>query len=141
MSDTKKDLYRYNGPVYHIDGYKLVDSIQVATLAVSEPKAISNIKYHARKQLGLKYNTPIDIVRDCLYIEPADSGLVDASVEPSMEPGEKPGRFPKNYSDELIVDYDFNRTTKDYCSHCGYMLNDQGECPVCDLGDEDLLRK
>lgn len=27
----------------------------------------------------------------------------------------------------------------DYCPECGYMLTDNGECPICDYGEEDLL--
>ena len=26
-----------------------------------------------------------------------------------------------------------------HCEHCGYELNDIGECPVCDYGEDDLL--
>lgn len=28
---------------------------------------------------------------------------------------------------------------REICSHCGYELNDMGECPVCDYGEYDLL--
>ena len=28
---------------------------------------------------------------------------------------------------------------REICSHCGYELNDMGECPICDYGEYDLL--
>lgn len=30
-------------------------------------------------------------------------------------------------------------TPKEKCFRCGYTLNDMGECPVCDYGEDDLL--
>lgn len=28
---------------------------------------------------------------------------------------------------------------REICPHCGYELNDMGECPICDYGEYDLL--
>ena len=32
-----------------------------------------------------------------------------------------------------------NIAKKEVCPHCGYELNDIGECPICDYGEYDLL--
>ena len=36
------------------------------------------------------------------------------------------------------LDLDFESRGYDYCDFCGKTLNELGQCPVCDLGEEDL---
>lgn len=40
---------------------------------------------------------------------------------------------PKN-----VFDLEFENRGYDYCDLCGCILNELGQCPVCDLGEEDL---
>lgn len=53
----------------------------------------------------------------------------------------KPGTnltIDKDRIEEIETPSDDN-IKHDYCPECGYMLTDNGECPICDYGEEDLL--
>ena len=45
---------------------------------------------------------------------------------------------PKQVEPENEFDLEFENRGYDYCDLCGYVLNELGQCPVCDLGEEDL---
>lgn len=45
------------------------------------------------------------------------------------------------YPDFDVLDEDDKSHKEETCEKCGTTLNDQGECPYCDLGDEDVLKE
>ena len=104
--------YHYYGPTYYNSRRQTNDSI-IYTRARSKAEARNNIIY--RLAHGNVNAIPFyDIDDSKLVIVKRDA----TEVNPSEL---KPIKFVR------------------YCEHCGYQLNDQGECPICDLGEEDLL--
>lgn len=56
-----QNKYTYEGPVYVFD--TLAErSWKASTIAVSEAKAVSNLKYRFRKESGLVNNIPIKLI-------------------------------------------------------------------------------
>ena len=45
------------------------------------------------------------------------------------------------YPEFDLLDEDDKSHKEETCEKCGTTLNDQGECPYCDLGDEDVLKE
>lgn len=39
----------------------------------------------------------------------------------------------------LVDNFDSEKAARPRCEICGYELNDNNECPVCDYGEYDLL--
>ena len=103
------EKYYYDGPLY-CNGSKIASHTDVYTMAVSYKKACNNILSKLRRG---DYNAAYDIDRSRVV-------LVD-----------------DNKKDLPKVDY--TPIQRPICSRCGYELNDSGECPVCDLGEYDLL--
>lgn len=57
---TNLDKYVYDGPYYKFGQY--VEKIHIETLAITEAKAITNIKYQIKKKLGLSPSANISIL-------------------------------------------------------------------------------
>lgn len=109
-SMKEKNRYYYNGPLYRFENlYR--GEWEAYTEAVSEKQAINNLNQQAKEEFGFKPDAKLNI--DPRYLELAEK-----------EPSES--------------DFD-NVEPVRYCSVCGTRLNNAGECPVCDLGDEDVL--
>ena len=109
--DSKKDLFSYIGPLYRFGKiYKSHWSEQ--TEAVSMKQAINNLNAKAKKQFGFNYTANLNI--DPKYIENAGPA-------------------------EQFKGKDWFKSPEGICPKCGRYLNDSGECPLCDLGDESVL--
>lgn len=104
--------YHYSGPIYY-NGRKQTSDSVIYTRARSLDEARNNIIY--RLANGDKRYIPFyDLDDSKLKIVKRDA----TEVHPSEL---KPIKLVH------------------YCDICGYELNDQGECPVCDFGEYDLL--
>ena len=104
-----KKRYVYEGPIYY-DGRRERENTKIYTMAESPSKAISNIIW--KLCLG-------DRQRFYRYD-------LDNSKLICLEKKEEPKVNPE-VDDEPHI-----------CAKCGFRLNDAGECPACDLGEEDL---
>ena len=111
----KESLYTYTGPVYRF-GKLYSKEVSLSTNAPSEKKALSNICYRLKKEFGFLPSTNLELDPSCLYIE-----------------GES------NLSSDDLSEIDTRTFDRPKCEICGYLINDAGECPVCDLGETDLL--
>lgn len=98
--------YRYIGPAYMYEKY--LGQFKLETMAVSEDKALCNI----RKQVADSIGYDIDKVR--IRVEPKYLELANVATDHS-----KPTQFYK------------------VCRKCGTRLTDGGYCPICDDGEED----
>jgi death-on-curing family protein len=105
-------LYAYDGPIRRF-GRLLRDIIHLETYAVSENQALSNLKFQAARRLGLDRASGAQVWLDQYALR---------EVEPD---------------DEEPIEHE-DRT----CAKCGKQtLNDAGECPYCDLGDESAIEE
>lgn len=111
-----KKKYSYNGPIFRFD--RFVGNISLETMAVSEKQAKNNFIFKAAEACGysraLGANFSID-----------ESRIIERSA-PITEPAKPVER---------------KETHHEKCALCGTLLNDAGECPVCDLGDESALEE
>ena len=51
---------------------------------------------------------------------------------------QQPRIVPKEPKHELDLDFEYTKNSA-CCDFCGMRLNDFGACPICDLGEEDLI--
>lgn len=110
-----KKLYSYGGPVYRFD--KIYSNYwEAETYAVSEKEAIRNFNQQAKRYFGFIPGTNMNIDPSYVLCED-DLDTLD------------------NYDDQETS----NTPIRDKCDKCGRDLNDNGECPLCDLGDESVL--
>lgn len=110
-----KKLYSYGGPVYRFDKVYL-NYWEAETYAVSKKEAIRNFNQQAKKYFGFIPSTNMNIDPSYVLCED-DLDTLD------------------NYDDQETS----NTPIRDKCDKCGRDLNDNGECPLCDLGDESVL--
>lgn len=104
-----KYLYEYNGSIY-LEGHEWMRDYVRRTWASSIAQAARNIEHHIAEAAN-----------------EGEHGLLRVS------------RNPHNYmimdiSEDLYPDI----REHDQCDKCGALLSDQGDCPVCDYGEEDL---
>ena len=105
----QKQRYKYEGPVFYFN--KVIDDLWIGvTEAVSEKQALNNLTFKAKIHFGFSKDSKITLDPDCMKIWPKEDFSTDKN-EPER---------PK-------------------CPECGNFLNDSGECPLCDLGDESIL--
>ena len=110
---TEKIRFHYNGPLYRFE-HLFRRNWDAYTEAVSFKKAVNNFNAKAKEEFGFTYEARLNI--DPKYVEVVETEEDDAGYD---EPGEGNGR----------------------CEICGRYLNDSGECPLCDLGDESVLEE
>lgn len=110
-----KKLYSYGGPVYRFDKVYL-NYWEAETYAVSKKEAIRNFNQQAKRYFGFIPSTNMNIDPSYVLCED-DLDTLD------------------NYDDQETS----NTPIHDKCDKCGRDLNDNGECPLCDLGDESVL--
>lgn len=111
--------YYYEGPIYKFN--RVCADVQLETFAKSYAEAKRNFIYQAKRELGLDIvNSKIEIDEELICGE-------DELVDDDYIVQDK--NIKQNVSDRL----------RKKCDKCGTYLNDAGECPVCDLGDEDML--
>ena len=108
---TEKIHYAYIGPIYRF-GRKFKDRIELHTMASSEKQAVNNLLYKAAEAIGYDRSRGSQV-----------------SIDPSLV-----FEYEPDIPDEDWVD-------EKRCEHCGTLLNDNGQCPVCDLGDESALEE
>ncbi len=114
--------YTYDGPVYRFSTY--MGNLKLKTMAVSLAKAINNLKFQAAKAYGYDRSA-------------------GANFKIKEEKVKVLGEKDINYKDIDFTDIDpasIEDSKIKYCQTCGTRLNDAGECPVCDLGDEEVLK-
>lgn len=61
-------IYSYDGPVYHFEKI-YSNKWKSYTTANSKEKALSNLKYQAKKQLGFERFAKLDLDKKCLKEE------------------------------------------------------------------------
>ena len=107
-----KSKYAYDGPIRRFGRY--VKSAHIETFASSFGQAVNNIKFKACSMIGYDRASGAQVEINSDDVFEIDNGPTEASVvAPSV--------------------------TK-ICPKCGIVhLNDAGECPLCDLGDESVL--
>lgn len=110
-----KKLYSYGGPVYRFDKVYL-NYWEAETYAVSKKEAIRNFNQQAKRYFGFIPSTNMNIDPSYVLCED-DLDTIDNSDNQETS----------------------NTPTRDKCDKCGRDLNDNGECPLCDLGDESVL--
>lgn len=109
---SQKKLYVYDGPVYRFG--RFVKYAHLETKAVSLKQAINNMLFNVARDIG--YNR-------------ANGANVRIREEEVREADE----------DEYDA-IDWNVVSHTICPKCKKTyLNDAGECPLCDLGDESVL--
>lgn len=111
----RESIYTYSGPVYRF-GKLYSKKVSLSTNAVSKKKALNNICYRLKKEFGFLPSANLELDPSYLYIE-EESNLSSDNL---------------SMTDTKIFD-------RPKCKICGYLINDAGECPVCDLGETDLL--
>ena len=109
MSKKQKINWFYEGPVYRF-GKKFINYTYMQTKAVSEAQAINNFLFKAAEAIGYDRakGAEVDIDREQVWSENEKDGIDWPNIEPIKT-----------------------------CEKCGKQLNDAGQCPICDLGDED----
>ena len=107
-----KDFYSYAGPVYKF-GTQVIPYTEMNTWAQSFAQAVNNFRFQAARWFEEDVRS-ISIDRSCI-------------------------EFQYSSDDELSYeDYlDLQKPAEPRCEHCGAKLNPMGECPKCDLGEED----
>lgn len=110
LEEQDKLRFHYRGPVRHFDTI-VSNDWEDWTEAVSEKQALNNLTIKAKKYFGYSIDSKFSLNPDYLELSPKN-----------LEPDEK-GIEGKDVK----------------CSKCGGKLNDNGECPVCDLGDQSAL--
>jgi len=108
---SEKVHYTYIGPIYRF-GRKFKDRAELHTMAVSEKQALNNLLYKAAEAIGFDRSRGSQV-----------------SIDPSLIFEYEPEIPDDAWEDEKR------------CKHCGTLLNDNGQCPVCDLGDESALEE
>ena len=106
----EKIKFYYAGPLYRFE-HLFRRHWEAYTEAVTFKKAVNNFNAKAKEEFGFTYGARLNI--DPNYIEVVES-------EPESE-------------------YDDVEPGSGRCEKCGRYLNDSGECPLCDLGDESVL--
>ena len=110
-SVTEKHPYEYYGPIYRF-GRVVKSDVHLVTWAVSLKKAINNLLFKAAEEIGYRRDLGAEVDIDRSLVRELEL------VEPQEEPEDK----------------------RELCPNCGkFELNDSGECPLCDLGDESVL--
>ena len=109
--------YTYTGPAYLFSKY--LGDVKLETRAVSLQKAINNLIFQAAKKFG--------------YDRTAGANI---RIKPELIVSEN--NYDISNSQAIDITPVVHNRIK-YCQNCGTRLNDAGECPVCDLGDEDML--
>lgn len=100
----------YEGPIYRF-GQKVKEYTYLETKAVSEKQAINNFLFKAAQAIGY---------------DRSQGANVDIDKSQVWSEEEKDG-----------IDWS-NKNLPKICTKCGRRLNDNNECPYCDLGDEDM---
>lgn len=108
LEESLKLRYHYRGPVYHFQNL-LSDDWEAYTEAVSDAQALNNLTAKAKKYFGYILQTRITLNPDYLELVTGEEDIPDEKFKPIAK-----------------------------CEKCGHQLNDAGECPVCDLGDESI---
>ena len=108
---SKKVHYTYIGPIYRF-GRKFKDRAELHTMAVSEEQALNNLLYKAAEAIGFDRSRGSQVSIDQSLIFEYEPEIPDDAWEDEKR-----------------------------CKHCGTLLNDNGQCPVCDLGDESALEE
>lgn len=103
------DKYHFKGLVYH--NYNRLGEKEMYTMANSFEQAEKNFRYRAAN--GDPHFWEYHIMKhDIEKVKPNKNIEKDYELEPKKE--------------------------IEHCDRCGYELNDAGECPICDLGEEEL---
>ena len=108
---TRKIHYEYVGPIYRF-GRKVKERVDLHTMASSEEQALNNFLYKAAKAIGYDRSRGAQV-----------------SIDPDLIFVYEPEIPDDAWEDEKR------------CQYCGTLLNDNGQCPVCDLGDESALEE
>ena len=108
-----ESTYTYRGPVYRF-GRLYAEEVVLSTTAPSEGRALANICFRLQKKFNLVPETNLELDPSYLYIDEQ--------------------KVSNTSSDNLSTNINRPR-----CKVCNFLLNDAGECPVCDLGETDLL--
>ena len=112
LEAKEKIRYYYNGPLYRFESvYR--SEWEGYTEAVSEKQAINNLNQKAKKEFGFTPDAKLNI----------DPKYLEVSIKHPNE---------DDFKDVEPIKY---------CDNCGTRLNDAGECPNCDLGDESVLEE
>ena len=106
---TEKIHYEYIGPIYRF-GRVMMERADLHTMAVSEKQAYNNLLYKAAEAIGYDRSRGAQVSIKPELIFEAEPDMVDGEPVDNMK-----------------------------CDRCGRLLNDNGECPLCDLGDESVL--
>lgn len=106
-----KFIYLYEGPVFMFGKY--VGDVNLKTYAVSDSQAINNFRAQAAKELGYDIRKGVNI-----------------SIDPDLL---------RIGNQKVTIAKDISSRSYEHCLECGALINDSGECPVCDLGDYSAL--
>ena len=109
--DDKKQYY-YIGIVKDVNGNSY--NVNEDTHAKSDEEALKNLQFKIKPKLGL------DPRKAKIFLNPIYLYTEDELKNGTDYNASEPIRNPK-------------------CPNCGTELNDAGECPLCDLGDETVL--
>lgn len=113
--EDNRRRYSYAGPVFRFGKYwdDISNDDMLFTEASSKKQAINNLTYKAKQFFGLPANSNLTIYDD--YVK-ADPFTVSQYIKIWRE-----NEARKHF---------------DTCDRCGERLNSQGDCPVCDHGEE-----
>lgn len=112
ISKSPIHSYIYKGPIYK-NGFLCSEYWEGETQAVSEAQALNNLRFQAGKYLG--YNVGSHRVK--MYLKPENL-------------------YKLENIDDYYDSYEDIEPIKQ-CDKCGALLSDNGNCPVCDDGEED----
>ena len=112
ISKSPIHSYIYKGPIYK-NGFLCSEYWEGETQAVSEAQALNNLRFQAGKYLG--YNVGSHKVN--MYLKPENL-------------------YKLENIDDYYDSYEDIEPIKQ-CDKCGALLSDNGNCPVCDDGEED----
>lgn len=113
---SHKSTFVYRGPIFRFN--RLVkEQTYIETQAVSLKQAINNIKYRCAAEIGYNRAAGANIGIDTRLVTKLDREEDEDDIE-----------TPNIYH-------------KGTCEKCGRWLNDSGQCPLCDLGDESVLEE
>ena len=104
--------YIYKGPIYK-NGFLCSEYWEGETQAISEAQALNNLRFQAGKYLG--YNVGSHRVK--MYLKPENL-------------------YKLENIDDYYDSYEDIEPIKQ-CDKCDALLSDNGNCPVCDDGEED----
>lgn len=61
----EKILFKYKGPVYRLE-HLITNKWEASTLAVSPEKALSNLKFKAKREFNYNVNVKLTLDKKCL---------------------------------------------------------------------------